>query len=72
MRNPEAPRGASDLRLVRRLEYRAESIFGKFRYLKDFRETDARDSEDFGPIPEAIILGKVLAVAFPPWRIRRV
>ena len=68
MRNPEAPRGASDLRLVRRLECRSDSRFAKFRYVKDYQETDARDSNDFGPVPEAIVLGKVLAVVFPPWR----
>jgi signal peptidase I len=62
MRNPEAPRGASDVRLIRRLENKNDysTRYGKFQY--------GRDSADFGPVPEAIILGRVLAVIFPPWR----
>jgi len=69
MRNPEATRGATHLRIVRRLEGKPDSRFGKFKYVKDYKESQtARDSEDFGSIPEAIVLGRVFAVAFPPWR----
>jgi hypothetical protein len=70
MRNPEAPRGATNLRLIRRIDNRIDNAtrFRKFQYTKDDKNSEARDSSDFGSVPEAIILGKVLAVAFPPWR----
>ena len=71
IRNPEASRGASDMKLVRRLDYRPESRYKGHYFLKDYKQSEyARDSDDFGPVPEAIILGKVAAVIFPPWRAR--
>ena len=70
IRNPEASRNANDLRLIRRVEVLDSFRYGKFNFLKDNRESedDSRDSKDFGAAPEGIILGKVVCVAFPPWR----
>jgi hypothetical protein len=68
MRNPEAERGASDLRLVRRVDFAPDVRYARFRFVKDNAQSDARDSQDFGHCPDAVITGKLVAVVFPPWR----
>ncbi|KAH9253185.1 hypothetical protein BASA81_008867 [Batrachochytrium salamandrivorans] len=73
IRNPEADRGESQLRLIRRIAQHPFHRGGELVMKKDNQEcTEARDSKQFGPIPEALVLGHVLAVVFPPWRVSKV
>jgi hypothetical protein len=69
MRNPEASRGATDMRLIRRVQrWDGRS----FKGLKDCKESEARDSKEFGSVSDGLVLGKVLAIVFPPWRAGKV
>lgn len=74
LRNPEADRGESQLRLIRRIAPNpSHRGGGELVVRKDNQEClDARDSKQFGAIPEALVLGRVLAVVFPPWRAAKI
>jgi len=72
LRNPEATRGATDLRLFRRLGSKKDYRWGQLNFYKDAKGSDGRDSSDFGPVPEAMAIGKVRAVLFPPLRAHMV
>ena len=69
IRNPETERGATDMHLIRRLHSSSDVRYAKFRYLKDNPQSDARDSNDFSRCPDAINIGRAVAVVFPPWRM---
>lgn len=73
LRNPEAMRGETQLRLIRRIAQHPFRRGGELILRKDnWGDTNARDSREFGAVPEAIVLGHVVAVVFPPWRATKI